>query len=77
MVTEHGLRALNLQSPVGAAGWFIQARSGLTAAQIRNAQQLAAASGMSVETRNSIPSLATVVNGATVLASCWRWPSSG
>jgi len=66
VVTEHGLRALNLQSPVSAAGWFIQARGGLTAAQIRNAQQVAAASGMSVETRNSIPSLATVVNDATV-----------
>jgi len=66
VVTEHGLRALGLQSPVSTAGWFIQARGGLTAAQIRNAQQVAAASGMSVETRNSIPSLATVVNDATV-----------
>jgi putative ABC transport system permease protein len=66
VVTEHGLRALGLQSPVSTAGWFIQARNGLTAAQIRNAQQVAAASGMSVETRNSIPSLATVVNDATV-----------
>jgi putative ABC transport system permease protein len=66
VVTEHGLRALDLQSSVSAAGWFIQLRSGLTAAQIRNAQQVAAASGMSVESRNSIPSLATVVNDATV-----------
>jgi putative ABC transport system permease protein len=66
VVTEHGLRALGLQSPVSAAGWFIQAPNGLTAAQIRNAQQVAATSGMSVETRNSIPSLATVVNDATV-----------
>jgi putative ABC transport system permease protein len=66
VVTEHGLRALGLQSPVSTAGWFIQVRGGLTAAQIRNAQQVAAGSGMSVETRNSIPSLATVVNDATV-----------
>jgi putative ABC transport system permease protein len=41
-------------------------RSGLTADQIRSAQQVAATSGMSVETRNSIPSLVTVVNDATV-----------
>jgi putative ABC transport system permease protein len=66
VVTEHGLRTLGLQSPVSTAGWFIQVPNGLTAAQIRNAQQVAAASGMSVETRNSIPSLATVVNDATV-----------
>ena len=66
VITEHGLRALNLQSSVSTAGWFIQLRSGLTADQIRSAQQVAATSGMSVETRNSIPSLATVVNDATV-----------
>jgi putative ABC transport system permease protein len=66
VVTEHGLRALDLQSSVSPEGWFIQVPNALTAAQIRNAQQVAAASGMSVETRNSIPSLATVVNDATV-----------
>lgn len=66
VITEQGLRALNLQSSVSTAGWFIQLRSGLTADQIRSAQQVAATSGMSVETRNSIPSLATVVNDATV-----------
>jgi putative ABC transport system permease protein len=66
VVTEHGLQALDLQSSVVAAGWFIQARGGLTAAQIRNAQQISAASGMSAEDRNSIPSLVTVVNDATV-----------
>jgi len=66
VITEHGLRALGLQSSVSTAGWFVQVRSGLTADQIRSAQQVAAASGMSVETRNSIPSLATVVNDATV-----------
>ena len=66
VITEHGLRALHLQSSVSTAGWFIQLRSGLTADQIRSAQQVAATSGMSVETRNSIPSLVTVVNDATV-----------
>ena len=41
--------------------------SGLTAAQITTAQHLAAgASGMSVETRNSIPSLAQIIDAATI-----------
>jgi putative ABC transport system permease protein len=66
VITEHGLRALNLQPSVAVAGWFIQLHSGLTADQIRGAQQAAAAAGMSVETRNSIPSLSVVVNDATV-----------
>ena len=40
---------------------------GLTSAQITTAQQLAAgAAGMSVETRNSIPSLAQIIDAATI-----------
>jgi putative ABC transport system permease protein len=66
VVTEHGLQALRVQSSVTVGGWFIQAPSGLTAAQIRGAQQAAADAGLSVESRNSIPSLATIVNDATV-----------
>jgi putative ABC transport system permease protein len=65
VVTEHAVRALHLGSTVAAAGWFIQAPANLTAADIRNAQQAAAAAGLSVETRNSIPSLSTIVNDAT------------
>jgi putative ABC transport system permease protein len=66
LVTEHAVDTLHLQSSVTASGWFIQAPGGLTAAQIRSAQQTAAAAGLSVETRNSIPSLETIVNDATV-----------
>jgi putative ABC transport system permease protein len=66
VVTEHALSALHLQDSVSTAGWFIQLPNGLTAAGIRNAQQAAAAAGMTVETRDSIPSLATIVNDATV-----------
>jgi putative ABC transport system permease protein len=40
---------------------------GLTAAQVTRARQLAAgASGMTVETRNSIPSLAQIIDAATI-----------
>jgi putative ABC transport system permease protein len=66
VVTEHAIDSLHLQSSVGTSGWFIQAPHGLTAAQIRSAQMEAAAAGLSIETRNSIPSLETVVNDATV-----------
>jgi putative ABC transport system permease protein len=66
VVTEHALSALHLQDSVSPAGWLIQLPDSLTAAGIRNAQQAAAAAGMTVETRNSIPSLATIVNDATV-----------
>jgi putative ABC transport system permease protein len=67
VVTEHAISTLHLQSSVQTAGWLITVPSGLTPAQITTAQQLAAgASGMSVETRNSIPSLAQIVDAATI-----------
>ncbi len=66
VVTEHAVQTLHLQSSVTTSGWFIQAQGRLSAAQIRSAQQAAAAAGLAVETRNSIPSLHTIVNDATV-----------
>jgi putative ABC transport system permease protein len=66
VVTEHAVTTLHLQSSVTTSGWFIQLPQGLTATQVRNAQVEAAAAGLSVETRSSIPSLETVVNDATV-----------
>jgi putative ABC transport system permease protein len=67
VITEHAITALDLQSSITTAGWLITVPNGLTAAQITRAQQLAAgASGMSVETRNSIPSLAQIIDAATI-----------
>jgi putative ABC transport system permease protein len=66
VVTEHAVTTLHLQSSISAMGWFIQVPKGLTGAGIRSAQQAAAAAGMSIETRNSIPSLSTVVDDATI-----------
>jgi putative ABC transport system permease protein len=69
VVTEHAISTLHLQSSVQAAGWLITVPNGLTAAQVTTAQQLAAgASGMSVETRNSIPSLTQIIDAATIFA---------
>jgi putative ABC transport system permease protein len=67
VVTEHAISTLHLQSSVQTAGWLITVPNGLTAAQITTAQHLAAgASGMSVESRNSIPSLAQIIDAATI-----------
>jgi len=67
VVTEHALAALHLQKSVRTAGWLLTVPGGLTPAQITAAQQLAAgAAGMSVETRNSIPSLNQIIDAATV-----------
>jgi putative ABC transport system permease protein len=67
VITEHAITKLRLRSSITTAGWLITVPNGLTAAQVTRARQLAAgASGMSVETRNSIPSLAQIINVATI-----------
>jgi putative ABC transport system permease protein len=67
VITEHAVRTLHLQTgPDGVAGWLIQTANPLTSAQIHNAQVAAAAANMSVETRSSVPSSATVIGWATV-----------
>jgi putative ABC transport system permease protein len=65
VITEHAVSTLHLQvsSPVG---WLIQVPDGLTAAQVTNAERAAAVGGMGVETRNSIPSLAQIIDTATL-----------
>ncbi|MGH3167921.1 MAG: FtsX-like permease family protein, partial [Trebonia sp.] len=66
VITEHAVAALRLRSSITTSGWLIAVPNGLTAAQIVRARQLAAgASGMSVETRGSIPSLTQVLDTAT------------
>jgi putative ABC transport system permease protein len=66
VITEHAVSKLRLH-PI-PSGWFIQAPNALTAAQISNAQATASATGMSVETRNSQPTTATVIDWATAFA---------
>ena len=67
VITEHAIRTLGLQTgPDTVAGWLIQTANPLTSAQIHNAQVAAAAANMSVETRSSVPSSATVIGWATV-----------
>src|SRR6202034_4159252 len=66
VVTEHAITTLHLQESVGVEGWLIQVPNGLTATQVTNAQRIAAVAGMGVETRNSIPSLAQIIDTATL-----------
>ena len=64
VVTEHAVRSLGLQ--VVPAGWLIQTPSGLTAAQITDARQAAAAAGLTIETKNSSPTSSEITDWATV-----------
>ena len=66
VITEHAVRKYHLTT--STAGWFIQLPSALTASQITDARQTAAAAGMTIETANSIPSLTQITDAATVFA---------
>lgn len=67
VLTEHAVSALHLHGSIQTAGWLISVPNGLTPAQVTRAQQIAAGvAGMSVETRNSVPSLAQIVDAATI-----------
>jgi putative ABC transport system permease protein len=63
VITEHAVQELGLTPAV--AGWLIQVPHPLTAAQINSARQTAAAAGLSVETKSSIPTSAEIINWAT------------
>ena len=64
VITEQAIRQLHLQS--GVSGWLIQTPHPPTAAQISNARLTASAAGMTIETKNSIPTTATILDWATV-----------
>ncbi len=67
VITEHAIRTLGLHTgPSGVGGWLIQTANPLTSAQIHNAHLAAAAAGMTVETRSSVPTSATIIDWATV-----------
>ena len=64
VITEHGMRELQLTTTT--AGCLIQAPGGLTAAQVTNATQTAAAAGASIETVNNFPSFTQITAAATI-----------
>jgi putative ABC transport system permease protein len=67
VITEHAVHQLGLRADT--AGWLIQTAHPLTAAQISSAQLTAAAAGMNVETRSSVPTSAEIINWATVFGA--------
>ncbi len=66
VITEHAISTLGLRSGISADGWLIQSPSPPTAAQITNARLTAAAAGLTIETKNSIPSVGVIIDWATV-----------
>ena len=72
MITQHAVSALHLRP--FASGWLVQAAHPPTAAQISNARVAAAAAGLTIETRSSIPSVTAITGWATaagiLLALC-------
>jgi putative ABC transport system permease protein len=66
VITGHAMREFKFAATT--AGWLIQAPGGLTATQVTNARQTAAAAGASIETVNDIPSDTQVTDVATIFA---------
>jgi putative ABC transport system permease protein len=68
LITESALRGLNLASDSSLDGWILQADGPITPAQLTNAQALAATNNLSIESKNSAPTSAEIVNWATLFA---------
>jgi putative ABC transport system permease protein len=65
LITTHALQPLGLTSV--PAGWLVQTPRPLTATQIDNAQQVAIAAGLSIETRPTQASLSRLRTDATAV----------
>jgi putative ABC transport system permease protein len=64
VITEHAVRQFHLTTTT--AGWLVRTPESLTAGQISASQHAAAAAGLTVETRDSIPTSAEILGVATV-----------
>ena len=64
VITSRAIHEFGLQT--STAGWLIQTPHPPTAAQISNARLTAAAAGLTIETKNSIPASSEIINWATV-----------
>ena len=64
VITEHAIGELGLSTSIN--GWLIQTPHPPTAAQITQARLTAGAAGLTIETKNSAPSSAEILNWATV-----------
>jgi putative ABC transport system permease protein len=62
LVTQYAVRQLRMR--VATVAWLIQAPKALTPLQVNSARRVAAAAGLTIETKNSAPSLSEVRNDA-------------
>ena len=63
LITLRAMGQLGLQPSL--AGWFVQAPHAINPAQVKSAQLMAVAQGMSIETKDDVPNMSTLINGAT------------
>jgi putative ABC transport system permease protein len=65
VITEHAVHQLGL-TPI-TAGWMIQTAQPLSAAQLSDARATAAAAGLNIESKSSIPTSKTIIDWATLV----------
>jgi putative ABC transport system permease protein len=65
VITEYAVQKLGL-TPI-TAGWLVETGKPLSAAELTGARATAAAAGLSIETKSSIPSSATIIDWATLV----------
>lgn len=65
VITEHAVHHLHLTTQV--SGWLVQTSQPLDALQLTNARSTAAAGGLSIETKSSIPTSGQIVDWATLV----------
>ncbi len=66
LITESLLRRLGLESQNSLNGWLLQSNTAINSAQIRQANSIAAAGDLSIESKNDAPNSSEIVNWATV-----------
>ena len=65
VITEYAVHRLGL-API-TSGWFVQTSTPFSAAQLTGARATAAADGLSIESKSTIPTSATIINWATLV----------
>jgi putative ABC transport system permease protein len=65
VITEYAVKRLGL-TPI-TSGWLVETSKPLSAAQLTGARGTAAAAGMSIESKSSIPTSATIIDWATLV----------
>lgn len=67
VITEHAVHQLGLRTVV--SGWLVQTTKAITAQQISTTQTTAASAGLSVETKNSQPTSAELIDYAVIFGT--------